>query len=162
MATVKVKIVYVGPVVEFDRRGMEIPRYFAPMNSYVDSPVYVDGYENKDELGDKESYGRSIYATNTDGWGHLPGILPMASFSGRFAEYARAAMVAMKAKIEDTENEGIEFEIEGYQEELYWNQMAPHLVGEGFYTKVGDEEYGTLPEDSGDGGEDGGGDGSGE
>ena len=40
--------------------------------------------------------------------------------------------------------------------------MAPHLVGEGFYTKVGDEEYGTLPEDSGDGGEDGGEDGGGD
>lgn len=146
MATTQIKIVYVGPVVEEDRRGMEIPRYFAPMNSYVDSPVYVDGYENKDKLGDKESYGRSIYATNTDGWGHLPGILPMASFSGRFAEYARAAMIAMKAKIEETKNKGVEFEVEDYKEELYWHQMAPHMVGEGFYTKVGEEEYGVAPE----------------
>ena len=40
----EVKIIYNGPVVEIDRMGMEIARYFSPDNSYVDSPVYMQGY----------------------------------------------------------------------------------------------------------------------
>lgn len=140
MATIK--IVYAGPVVELDRPGMNIPRVFMPNNSYVDTPVFTEGYENADSVGDKEKYGKSIYATNVDGWGKLPGLLPMAHTTVKFAQYERAALAAAKAETEGAANEGITFEVEGYEEELYWNQIAPHMIEQGFYTKVGDTEYG--------------------
>lgn len=141
MATVT--IIYTGPVVEEVRKGEEIARYFAPNGSYVDTPVFTDGYPNTDEVGDKQSYGKSIYATNVDGWGNLPGLLPMASSATKFAQYERAIQAARKALEEDEENTGITFEVDGYEEEIYWNQMAPHFVDQGFYTKVGDNEYGS-------------------
>lgn len=142
----EVKIVYTGPVEEAIRRGMEIPRLFVPQNSYVDSPVYTEGYDASAEgnYAAGESYGKSIYATNVDGWGFLPGLLPMASTTVKFAQYERAALAAAQAKLDGGENEGITFEIEGYEEEIYWNQIAPNMVDLGFYTKVGDKEYGEL------------------
>lgn len=138
-----VTIIYTGPVVEDIRQGMEIARYFAPNNSYVDSPVFTDGYANTEGVGDGLAYGKSIYATNVDGWGKLPGLLPMASSTTKFAQYERAVQAARKALEADEENTGITFEVDGYQEEIYWNQMAPHFVDQGFYTKVGDNEYGS-------------------
>lgn len=147
MASINVKIVYTGPVVDAVRNGMEIARYFAPQNSYIDSPVYTDGYENKDGVGDGESYGKSIYATNVEGWGKLAGLLPMASNTGKFAQYERAALAAAEAEKTGGKNEGITFDIEGYEDEIYWNQIAANMI-EYFYTKVGDKEYGTAPDDS--------------
>ena len=79
MATVK--IVYTGLVVDEIRPGMNIPRVFLPTSSYIDTPVFTQGYENKDGVGDGQSYGKSIYATNVDGWGKLFGLLPMATNS---------------------------------------------------------------------------------
>lgn len=148
MANVEVKIIYTGRVADDDvRNGMEIARYFAPENSYVDSPVFTDGYENKDKVGDGEAYGKSIYATNVDGFGELAGLLPMASNTGKFAQYERAAMAAAEAAKKGEKNTGITFEIEGYEDEIYWNQIAANMI-EYFYTKVGDKEYGTAPDDS--------------
>lgn len=151
MATVT--IIYTGPVVEEVRKGEEIARYFAPNGSYVDTPVFTDGYPNTDKVGDKQSYGKSIYATNVDGWGKLPGLLPMASTTTKFAQYERAAMAAYAAEQAGEANEGITFEIEGYEEEIYWNQIAPNMVEQGFYTKVGDAEYGEAPAQESTGGQ---------
>lgn len=148
MATVQVQIVYTGPVVDEIRKGMEIARYFSPDNSYVDSPVFTDGYANPDAVGDGNTYGKSIYATNVEGWGELAGILPMASFTGKFAQFERAVLAAKAALDAGEENEGITFEIEGYEEEIYWNQMAANMVEAGFYSKVGDKEYGPSPFDN--------------
>ena len=141
----EVKIIYNGPVVEIDRMGMEIARYFSPDNSYVDSPVYMQGYPIDAEEADKK-YGKSIYATNVDGWGALPGLLPMANTTVKFAQFERAAMAKAEADMNDAENEGITFEIEGYEEEIYWNQMGANMAPLGFYTKVGDKEYGDNPQ----------------
>lgn len=142
MAATAIQIIYNGPVVDLIRQGMNISRIFEPTNSYIDSPVYTEGYENEAGVGDGEKYGKSIYATNVDGWGNFPGLIPMASYPGRFAQYERAVFAAIEAKANDEENKGIEFEVEGYEAELYWHQFAPHMVDEGFYTKVGDKEYG--------------------
>ena len=139
MAT-KVTIIYTGLIVDEIRQGMSIPRYFEPRNSYVDSPVYTEGFENKDGLGDGESYGKSIYATNVDGWKYFPGLLPMYSNTTKFAQFERAIIA--------------EFEIEGYEEEIYWCQICNSMADQGFYSKVGDEEFGTPPEESDGDGED--------
>ena len=141
----QVKIVYTGPVVEVPRLGMPIARIWAPNGSYIDSPVYVNGYENEQELGDGGKYGRSIYATNVAGWGEIPGLLPMANTTTKFAQFERAVMAAADARVTNSENTGITFEIEGYEEEIYWDQMARNLFPDGFYIKIGDKEYGENP-----------------
>lgn len=139
----EVKIIYNGPVVEAERIGMQIPRYFSPDNSYVDSAVYTMGYPVD---GEEKEYGKSIYATNVDGWGNLPGLLPMANTTVKFAQFERAALAKAEAEKNGEENTGITFEIEGYEEEIYWNQMGANMVDPGFYTKVGDKEYGDNPQ----------------
>lgn len=151
MAT-SITIKYVGPTVEINRKGMEIARYFAPQNSYVDSPVYTEGFDPTVEgnYADGEAYGKSIYATNVVGWGELPGLLPMAHTTTKFAQFERAVIVAFEAKANDTENAGITFEVEGYEDEIYWAQMAANMVDLGFYSKVGDKEYGQDEEASGE------------
>ena len=144
MSAIEVKIIYNGIVVDDVRSGMEIARYFAPMNSYVDSPVFTEGYPNDDAVGDKEAYGKSIYATNVEGFGKLFGLLPMASTTVKFAQYERAAQAAAVAEAKGETNEGITFEINGYEDEIYWNQMGANMA-DYFYTKVGDNEYGVAP-----------------
>ena len=147
MASIEVKIIYTGPVVDDVRNGMQIARYFEPTNSYVDSPVFTDGYANAAAVGDKKTYGKSIYATNVDGWGKACGLLPMASTTTKFAQYERAAMAAAEAEKAGTENTGITFNIEGYEDEIYWNQIAANMA-DYFYTKVGSNEYGVKPAES--------------
>lgn len=147
MATT-ITIIYTGPIVEDIRKGMEIARYFEPTNSYVDSPVFTDGYANESAVGDKKTYEKSIYATNVEGWGQLDGILPTASASVKLAQYERAVLAAAEAEKAGSANKGITFDVEGYEEEIYWNQIAPHMVDQGFYTKVGAKEYGMAPTSS--------------
>lgn len=138
MATVTIK--YTGPIVDEIRQGMSIPRYFAPTNSYVDSPVYTEGFANGDGLGDDGKYGKSIYATNVDGLGFLPGLIPMYSNTTKFAQFERAIIAAKAAKDAGGENTGISFEITGYEEEIYWSQVSKPLADQGFEVTVDSSE----------------------
>lgn len=144
MANITVKIIYTGLTADIVREGASIPRYFSPDNSYVDTPVFTDGYANASEVGDGEGFGKSIYATNVPGWGELAGLLPMASTTTKFAQYERAALAAAEAEKAGTENTGITFTIDNYEDEIYWNQIAANMA-DYFYSKVGDNEYGTNP-----------------
>ena len=139
MAT-SVTIVYTGPIVDEIRKGMNIPAVFVPEGSYIDSPVFTEGFDNSvAKLGDKESYGKSIYATNVWGMDFLKGLIPMNSTTAKFAEFERAIFAAKAAEEAGTTNEGVTFEVEGYEEELYWTQIARGLDGQGFKVVVGDE-----------------------
>jgi hypothetical protein len=144
MATT-VKIIYTGPIVDISRKGTAIMRIFTPDNSYVDTPVFTDGYENADAVGDKGTYGKSIYATNVPGWGKLAGLLPMASTTTKFAQFERAVIAKFDAEQSGGENTGITFSIDDYQEEIYWNQIAANMWQESFYIEVGDNHYGIAP-----------------
>lgn len=135
MAT-SVTIIYNGPVVETIRPGMPIPRLFTPDNSYVDTPVFTEGFANTAQLGDKESYGKSIYATNVDGQGFLPGLLPMFSNTQKFAMFERAIFAAKEAEKAGTENAGVTFEVTGFEEELYWEQISNAMKDQGFEVTV--------------------------
>ena len=139
MAT-KVKIVYNGPVVDIIRNGMEIARIFTPNASYIDSDVYMNGLKIEASDAEEEVYGKSIYATNVEGFGRLPGLLPMAHTTVPFAQFERAVAVAAAAKAAGEDNEGIEFEIEGYKEELYWNQMGENMKDQGFEVTIGEAD----------------------
>lgn len=137
MAT-KVKIVYNGPVVDIIRNGMEIARIFTPNASYIDSDVYTNGLKIEASDAEEEVYGKSIYATNVEGWGTLPGLLPMAHTTVPFAQFERAVAAAAAAKAAGKDNTGIEFKVEGYKEELYWNQMGDNMKDQGFEVTVGE------------------------
>lgn len=138
MATVK--IIYNGPVVDEIRQGMSIPNTFNPGGSYVDSPAFVDGYDASG-VGDEVGYGKSIYATNVAGWGHLQGLLPMASTPTRFAWFEQAVYAKMEADAKSSENEGVKFDIgDDYMEELYWKQIGPNVVDMGFEVTVSPAE----------------------
>lgn len=136
MAT-NVTIIYKGIVVDEVRKGESIARYFSPDNSYVDTPVFTEGFPNTAKLGDQESYGKSIYATNVDGFGKLRGLLPMKSNTTRFAEFERAILAAKEAEEKGEENTGITFEVNGYEEELYWTQIGNDLKDQGLEVTVG-------------------------
>lgn len=144
MATpINVIIKYVGPVVEdVVREGSNICKVFVPTGCYADTPVFTDGYPVGAE---EQEYGKSVYATNVEGRGMLPGLRPMAHTTVPFAQFERAAIAACEAKKNGTENTGITFEIEGYEQELYWVQMAGSMAAEGFFCKVGEKTFGTDP-----------------
>lgn len=137
MATT-VTIIYNGPIVDEIRPGTSIPRYFEPTNSYVDLPVMTEGFENTDQLGDKGTYGKSIYATNVEGQGFLPGLIPMYSNTQKYAMFEQAVLAAKAAKDAGETNEGITFDITegGYEAELYWKQQGRALKDEGFEVTV--------------------------
>lgn len=141
MAT-SVTIIYNGPVVETIRPGMPIPRLFTPDNSYVDTPVFTEGFANPDQLGDKATYGKSIYATNVAGQGFLPGLLPMFSNPQKFAMFERAIFAAKEAEDAGETNEGVTFDIEGFEEELYWQQISNAMKDQGFEVTIETTEDG--------------------
>lgn len=132
-ATIK----YVGLPVDDIRPGMPIPAIFLPNDSYVDTTAYVDGHP--------DDYGKSIYATNVNGWGGLPGLLPMASTPTKFAWFEMAVIESTKAQLAGEEIPTITVDIENQQDKLWWLQMAPNFVGSGFYITVGDKVFGEDP-----------------
>ena len=154
----EIKIKYNGPVADFERKGMNIPRVFEPINSYIDTPVFTEGYPNEDSVGDGETYGKSIYATNVDGLGAGPGLLPMNSTTVKFAQFERAVMFAAEAAEKEEENTGITFNIDddNYEEQIQWEQMSRNMATRGFYIKVGDKEFGEDVATEGGNGDDSG------
>lgn len=146
MAETKITIVYTGrPADEIRIPAKEIAPIFYPDVSYVDLPIMTDGYANKDSVGDKKKYGKSIYATNVQGLGTGLGIPPLTSAPIPFAYFEKAIAVAIKAEKYGKENKGVELTVDDNKSVLYFEQMAKNLVDQGFYTKVGDEEYGVAP-----------------
>ena len=133
-----VTIVYNGPIVDNTVRvGTNIPRVFEPTNSYVDLPVMTEGYDNSTaQLGDKASYGKSIYATNVDGQGFLPGLIPMNSAASKYAWFEQAIFAAKEAEKAGTANNGVTFAIETSDEQIYWLQQARALKDQGFTVTV--------------------------
>lgn len=135
----QVTIIYNGPAQDIEREGQSICPLFVPAGSYVDSKVYKEGLSAEatvDEQAVDVSYGKSIYATNVEGWGSLPGLLPIASAPIKFAYFERAIAVAKAAKESGSANNGVVVAINNADEELYWNQMAPHFIGSGFTVTI--------------------------
>lgn len=146
MADTTIKIVYTGrPSDEIRVPVKEIAPIFYPDASYVDTDIFTQGFANKDQVGDKKTYDKSIYATNIYGQAFGPGILPIGSAPVPFAYFEKAIAIALKAEEDGTENTGVELTVSENKEVLYFEQMAKNLEEQGFYVKVGDEEFGTAP-----------------
>lgn len=144
MASTQVTIIYSGIVGEIERDGAPIARMLQPTGSYVDLPVMTEGYVNTESVGDGEGYGPSIYATNHDRLGNLPGIDPMGGYTGRFVQFAEAIRVAAESAETGDPNEGVTFDVDTLEDILYWKQMGRNMADR-FYTQVGDESFGTAP-----------------
>lgn len=142
MAATTVTIKYVGSLHELIREGKAIARTMQVTGSYVDEPVMVNGYKNDGATGDNKSYGRSVYATNVSGFDTFPGLKPMGSATAKFAYFEKAILAAEEAKKAGTNNEGVSFTVDGYEDELYWEQMCANMVDNGFFSKVGTKTFG--------------------
>ena len=76
--TYTITIDYFGVEVDEARIAAPICRLFAPKSSYVDLPVMQEGHPLNAEMqdGDTKDFGKSVYATNVDGWGRLANLSP--------------------------------------------------------------------------------------
>ena len=142
MATINVTIKYVGVLHETVREGMPIANMMKHTGSYIDAPVMTEGYKNDGNTGDKNSYGKSIYATNVYGKVSFEGLEPMAHTPATFAHFEQARYAAIEAKKKGVANDGVTFEVEGHKEVLYWEQMCKAMVDNGFFSKVGEKKFG--------------------
>lgn len=150
-----VTIIFTGLPEKSIRQAMSIPATFQRTGSYVDSEAYVKGNNATAEGTQVVPYGKSIYATNVwdDAWFNtLPGLIPMASTTTKFAALelaVRAYADWVKAGAAEGGNTGVTFTIDGYEDEIYWKQMAFNLADENFEITVSEGNKG----DGGEGGE---------
>lgn len=125
-----ITITYKGVEKEIEGKVVPICRYFSPDNSYIDTPVFKEGYPQDADAADK-NYGKSVYATNVEGWGELgtkdpydttsiPMPVPMAQFK-------------MAAMAEDNK---FVFEVEDYREAMYYAELGRQMADQGFDIQV--------------------------
>ena len=140
-----IKIMYKGVETEASKIVSPICRIYRPDSSYVDTPVYTQGGPiTKDgqpvaAIGDVDpNYGKSIYATNVDGFGAVPCPEPFATTSVPFpvpmAQF-KLAMVSDKVD-EETGAPYVEITTDDYKEAFYYNQVGVALADQGFEVTV--------------------------
>lgn len=141
----KVTIQYTGPAVEdlFENMTSTICDIFRPMNGYVNSPVYQEGYPNDGSIatGDKV-YGKSIYATNVSGWGTTPAVEPFETTSIPFPTALAQFKLAIVGEPITDEDSGevlghqVEFTVDDYKEAFYYKTLGVQLADQGFTVTV--------------------------
>jgi len=126
MAEFNITIVYTGAVIDDTVRPVinEIPRIFVEAPSYVDTAA-LEG---------------TIYDTNVEGWGSLPGLDPYGDGTYKLAWLGQAVLAKAKADAEGGENAGVTFTVAGADEQLYWNVMKNALANQGFDITVANAE----------------------
>ena len=117
------------PARENVREVHQIPRFFDPNSSYVDTSAY-DG---------------SVYATNVPGWGELWGLLPLASTPIKLAYLEQAIQAAVEAEAAGELIPSIEVEVTSQMGLLWWQQMIPNLADQGFTFEIETTAPETLP-----------------
>lgn len=128
-----VKITYLGVETDPERIAAPICRIFAPTNSYIDTVAYTEGYHNSLTTGDiADVYGKSIYATNVDGWGSLPEVEPFASTSIPFP----VPLAQFKMAVVGGTDNSVSFDVEDYKEAFYYMEVGKALEDQGFQVKV--------------------------
>lgn len=140
-----IKILYKGVETEASKIVSPICRIYRPDSSYVDTPVYTQGGpitadgQPVAKIGEVDpNYGKSIYATNVDGFGAVPSPEPFATTSVPFPvplSQFKLAMVSTE-KDEETGAPYVEFDVDDYKEAFYYSQVGVALADQGFEVTV--------------------------
>lgn len=130
--------------VTIEYRGIEkepakivapVCRIFRPDSSYIDSPAYVNGITDADG---NEVCGKSVYATNVDGWGKIDVLEPFATTAIPFPVPLAQFKLAVVG-----ENNKVEFEVDDYKEAFYYMQVGEAIKDQGFDVTV--VKHGAVP-----------------
>lgn len=132
----QVEIVYKGREKDVERVAASICSIMKPNGSYIDTPVFKEGYPVDAESADKK-YGTSVYATNVDGFGSIEPEEPFASTSFPFPVPMAQFKVAVIADEKDANgNPKVTFDVEDYKEAYYYKQAGAALANQGFEVTV--------------------------
>lgn len=131
-----VNIVYKGKEKDVERLSASICSIMKPNGSYVDAPVFKEGYPVGKAAKDKK-YRESVYATNVDGFGHIDVEEPFATTSFPYpvplAQF-KAAVIAAEA--DEAGNPKVSFEVEDYKEAFYYKEAGKAMADQGFEVTV--------------------------
>lgn len=131
-----VTITYNGVTEPEVRFADPIASMFEPTGSYIDSAVYTEGCPVGAEEADKK-YGKSIYATNVDGWGEIAVKEPYASTSIPFpSPLAQFKLAIVSDEKDEAGNPFVTFTVEDYKEAFYYKQIGHDLADQGFTVEV--------------------------
>ena len=108
-----------------------ICRLFKPDNAYIDMPAYTEGVPVGAEDADKVS-GKSVYATNVQGWGSIDVQEPYASTSIPFP----VPLAQFKLAAVGGEDQSVTIEVDDYKEAFYYQQLGEQLKDQGFEVTV--------------------------
>lgn len=126
-----VTIEYTGIDSQVDKVCGQISRMYCPRNSYIDTPVYTQGYPVDAESDDDREYTKSVYATNVEGWGSTEVPEPYATtsipFSSPLAQFKLAVV---------REDNVVTFEVDDYKEAFYYQTVGAQLADQGFTVTV--------------------------
>lgn len=135
----QVVITHTGNPDPDNRIVASICRLFYPAMSYVDTPVFEEGYKVGDAEEDK-IYGKSVYATNVDGFGFgafqytaedamIPVPFPAAVSAFRFSSMAEDGKVTLT--------------VDSWKEAAFYKEVGEALAAQGFTVEVTEQ---TEPE----------------
>lgn len=131
-----VKITFAGISQDVERLADPICRTFTPDGSYADSAVFVEGNPVGADATDKK-YGKSVYATNVDGWGDIEVKEPFASTSIPFpTALAQFKLATVADDIDDEGHPFVEFDVEDYKEAFYYKEVGAAIADQGFVVEV--------------------------
>lgn len=128
----KITIKYNGLAKDVERIVASVCRVFSPYPSYIDLPVYEEGYKVGVEEASKK-YGKSVYATNVAGIGEVGLVPPYTSemVPVPFPAGMHYFTFAAQAK-EGT----VTFTVESWKDAMYYKEIAKVLAPQGFEVTV--------------------------
>lgn len=143
-----VTIKYKGVSGEVAIEPAPIARLWNPKGSYIDSAVYENGLEGV--------YGKSVYATNVEGWGEIAPVSPYDSTSIPYpvalAQF-KLATVGEDLLNDDDEVIGkqVSFDVDDYKEAFFYKTLGEQMADQGFEVTVEKANATEAPADEGNG-----------
>lgn len=131
-------IKYTKPTKEADKVVASIFRYFAPMSSYIDTAVYEEGYPVGEET---KVYGKSVYATNVDGFGEVGLIPPYNEVTVPVPFPGPMHYFTFATQAEDGQ---VKFTVDSWKDAMYYKEIGADLKDQGFDITVIEQEAGTA------------------
>lgn len=125
-----VVIKYNGVEQDLEKLCAPIMRLFTPNNSYIDTPAYTEGIP-ADKAEEERVAGKSVYATNVDGWGSIQPAEPFASTSIPMSSPLAQFKLAVVG-----ENNQVTFDVDDYKEAFYYKTLGSQMADQGFEVTV--------------------------